>query len=255
VNDSTPHLTPGTKLTLPIHSVHRFGFFVDVSGGLEGFVHVTQISHNPARQTTQGLAPGQTVTLWVLDANLDTGRVALTMIDPAAPSIETLRQGQQLTGIVVRVEDTLGAFVDIGTEREGLVHISAMSRLRVKRASDIVREGDRVTVWVKSVDLLREQISLSLLPPPRCRVSDLRYGMILEGTVVGFRDFPRGGKGVFVTLDVGEVDGTGWRYKDGMIFNPPRLLEEGDIVRVQVLSVQADRSDPNKTRISLSLCS
>ena len=245
----------GTKLTLSIHSVHHFGFFVDVGGGLEGFVHTTQISRSPTKQTTQGLAPGQTVTLWVLDTNPDTGRVALTMIDPAAPSmVETLRQGQQLTGTIVRVKDSLGAFVDIGAEREGLLHISAMSRLRVERASDVVREGDRVTLWVKSVNLSREQISLSLLPPPRYRVSDLHDGMVLEGTVVGSHDFPRGGRGVFVVLDVGEIDATGWRYEDGMVFNPSRLLEEGDVVRVQILSVQADRSDPTKTRISLSLC-
>jgi small subunit ribosomal protein S1 len=240
----------GTRLALPIRSLHRFGFFVELSGDLEGFVHVTQISRNLNRQTTEGLKQGQTVTMWVLDANEDTGRVALTMIAPNAPSMRALNQGQRLTGVVTSVQDDLGAFVDIGAEKEGLVHISEMSKSRVARASDITSEGQTVTVWVKSVDLQKARIHLSMMPPPSITVHDLHPGMVLEGIVVGFHTGSQGTHdGAFIDVD---ADRQGWLHVSeiayGYLPSASSALSIDQRVRVRVLSV-----DTVKRQFSLTM--
>jgi ribosomal protein S1 len=244
------NLKPGTKLSLPIRSVHSFGFFVDVGNGLEGFVHKTQISRNLNMRNTKRLTQRDTVDLWVIDVNHDTGRAALTMIDPAAPMMEELRQGQKLTGVVVNIVDELGAFVDIGVQQEGLVHVSEMRKTRVSRASDVVREGEEVTVWVKSVDVGRHRISLSMLPPPSRTVRDLRPGMVLDGTVVGFHENDRGvHDGAFVDVDANEQ---GWLHiseiSQDYLRSVSDVLSLRQRVRVRVLRV-----DPAEGRFSLTM--
>ncbi|EGL82813.1 Tex-like protein [Caldalkalibacillus thermarum TA2.A1] len=78
--------------------------------------------------------------------------------------IEDLKAGMQLEGTVRNVVD-FGAFVDIGLKNDGLVHISQLSKHYVRHPLDVVSVGDIVTVWVKEVDLERERVSLTLIPP------------------------------------------------------------------------------------------
>ena len=77
--------------------------------------------------------------------------------------MEDLQEGMELKGTVRNVVD-FGAFVDIGLENDGLVHISKMSEGYVRHPMDIVSVGDVVDVWVISVDKERERVSLSMLP-------------------------------------------------------------------------------------------
>ena len=78
--------------------------------------------------------------------------------------LKDLKIGQKLEGVVRNVVD-FGAFVDIGIHEDGLIHISQMSQQFIKHPSQVVSVGDLVTVWVYKIDLEREKVNLSLLPP------------------------------------------------------------------------------------------
>ena len=78
--------------------------------------------------------------------------------------MEDLAAGMELQGTVRNVVD-FGAFVDIGVKQDGLVHISKLSNSFVKHPLDIVSVGDVVTVWVEGLDLKKQRVSLTMLPP------------------------------------------------------------------------------------------
>ena len=78
--------------------------------------------------------------------------------------IKDLKPGMELTGTVRNVID-FGVFVDIGVHQDGLVHISRMSNRFIRHPSEVVKVGDVITVWVVDVDLKKQRIGLSMLPP------------------------------------------------------------------------------------------
>jgi ribosomal protein S1 len=144
---------------------------------------------------------------------------------------------------VVRLE-RFGAFVDIGAETDGLVHISEMSQGRVGKPSDVVKEGDVVAVWVREADRQSKRLSLSMIEPPDVDIRALKANMILTGRVVRLENF-----GAFVDIGAG---------RDGMIHvtemgrgyvgSPSEILSLGDEVQVRVVEV-----DPRRGRIALSM--
>jgi ribosomal protein S1 len=162
--------------------------------------------------------------------------------EPKTPLSE-LEVGTELTGRVVGIAD-FGAFVDIGAETDGLIHISGLSDGRVKKVSDVVSVGQQVNVWIKDVDTDHERISLSMRHKPRYRLRDLKPGMIIDGRVTGIRDY-----GIFV--DIGsETEGLVHvsEMADGYVSKPSELVSAGDDVEVRIKKV-----DRRRRRISLSM--
>jgi ribosomal protein S1 len=104
---------------------------------------------------------GDTVTVWVRKADAQAGRIDLTMVEPLGLEWDEIKTGQVYTGRVVKLE-RFGAFVDIGAERPGLVHISELATYRVEEVSEIVKPGDEVQVKVLGVDSRKRQIKLSI---------------------------------------------------------------------------------------------
>ncbi len=149
----------------------------------------------------------------------------------------------RLTGTVTRVE-LFGAFVDVGVGDDGLVHISQLSSKRVNRVSEVVNEGDEVTVWVLNVDTRKKRIDLTMVEPPAVDWDELRAGQVFTGTVKRVERY-----GAFV--DIGAT-------RDGLVHvseitsdyiqDPKDYVRVGDEVQVKVLKV-----DRRRRRIELSM--
>jgi len=159
-------------------------------------------------------------------------------------SIRDLKPGMKLTGKVTRT-GLSGAFVDIGLEdQEAWMHISQLSPKPVNRVSEILKEGDEITVWVKKVDHTTKRISLTMIEPPERTFRDLQPGMIIGGKVTRLAPF-----GAFVDIGVGR-DGLVHvsELATGYVSDPSEIVSVGDEVEVKVLSV-----DPRRRQIELSI--
>lgn len=158
-------------------------------------------------------------------------------------SIADLRPKMELQGVVRKVA-LYGAHVDIGLERDGLVHISQLSDHRVDRVADVVKEGERVTVWVTQVDQQQGRIGLTMVKPPAIDWRDLDVGQVYTGRVVRLERY-----GVFV--DIG-ADRSGLLHNremgDRVFNNPSELFRMGDEVEVRIMAL-----DRRKKRIDLTI--
>ena len=166
-----------------------------------------------------------------------------TLTVPPRKVVKTIHVGQEVQGTVKRVTD-FGAFVDIGVGRDGLVHISEMAPGRVAKATDIVKQGDTVTVWIKELDREKNRISLSMIEPGTLTMRDLEEGMVVTGTVTRLERY-----GAFVDVGVGR-DGM-LHVKEmsrGYVEKPEDVVNVGDEVQVQVVGI-----DRRRGRIDLSM--
>lgn len=160
--------------------------------------------------------------------------------------LETLAAGDILSGTVSRIAD-FGAFVDLGGI-DGLIHISELSWRRVKHPSEVVKEGQKVEVYVISVDKEKERISLSLrkaVPDPWDTISEkLHVGDIIEGKVVRTVPF-----GAFVEIEEG-VDGLVHisQISDKRINKVEDVLKVGDVVKAKVVELNLEAK-----KVSLSI--
>lgn len=159
-------LKPKTRLTGKVVKTTLAGALLDIGMDIPGIVHISQMSETPVKRVEDVLQIGQEVLVWVRKAKPD--RVELTMIEPLGVDWRELKPEMTFKGKVIRLE-TYGAFVEIGAERPGLVHISEMAHGYVKAPGDVVKEGDEIDVMILEIDRKKKQIRLSMkaiLPPP-----------------------------------------------------------------------------------------
>jgi transcriptional accessory protein Tex/SPT6 len=176
-------------------------------------------------------------------SNNTVGQELSTLNIPPRKVVKTLTVGQEVDGVVKRVTD-FGAFVDIGVGRDGLVHVSEMSPTRVARASDMVKEGEKVKVWVKELDREKNRISLSMIEPGTKTLRDLEEGDVLPGRVTRLERY-----GAFVDLGVGR-DGM-LHVKEmgrGFVEKPEDVVKIGDELQVKVVGI-----DRRRGRVDLSI--
>ena len=239
---SLAELTSGQQLDGTVKRVTLSGAIVDVGVAVDGLLHISDLDKRVSR-TSDLLAEGQAITVWVKKVDLANKRLNLTMAQPPRFRWDDLQPGLKTEGKVVRLEK-FGAFVDIGMETEGLVHISEMASGRVNRPSDVVSEGDVVSVWVKEADRKSRRISLSMVEPPAVDLRSLKPDTVLTGRVVRLESF-----GAFVDIGAGR-DGLVHvsEMGRGYVGTPSEVLSVGDQVQVRVVEV-----DPRKGRISLSM--
>lgn len=147
-----------------VRNVKDFGAFVDL-GGVDGFLHVSEISWQRQQSATAFLQPGQKVRVAVLKIDRDTRKVSLSLKQLEASPWDNIEErfpvGTVANGKVTRVAE-FGAFVELEPGLEGLVHVSELSSKRVWRVADIAKEGQEVTVKVLSIDPENRRISLSM---------------------------------------------------------------------------------------------
>jgi small subunit ribosomal protein S1 len=147
-----------------VSSIVNFGAFVDL-GGVDGLVHVSELSWKHIDHPSEVVEVGQEVTVEVLDVDMDRERVSLslkaTQEDPWQQFARTHQMGQIVPGKVTKLVP-FGAFVRVEEGIEGLVHISELAERHVEIPEQVVQVGDDAMVKIIDIDLERRRISLSL---------------------------------------------------------------------------------------------
>ncbi|RPI55831.1 MAG: S1 RNA-binding domain-containing protein [Chloroflexi bacterium] len=158
------NLVPGDVCEGTVTNLTTFGAFVDL-GGVEGLIHVSELSWDRVRHPSDVLSPGQQVRIHVLGVNADEGRVALSLKrlrpNPWTDVAARFHPGQVVEGLVTNVV-SFGAFVRIEEGLEGLIHISELAEGSFLHPRNVVREGDTVRVRVLNIDPGHQRLGLSL---------------------------------------------------------------------------------------------
>ena len=165
-------ITEGAVLSGTVVSLMDFGAFVDLGGGVQGLLHVSEISHARVAKPSDVLTQGQTMDVQVLRVDAKNGKISLTRKplegDPWSGVADQYKQGQVITAKVVRVTE-FGAFVELAPGVDGLLHVSEMSGMGdsgSRKAADLAKPGDEIKVQVMRVDEAKRRISLSIAGQP-----------------------------------------------------------------------------------------
>jgi small subunit ribosomal protein S1 len=183
-----------------VSSIVNFGAFIDL-GGVDGLVHVSELSWKHIEHASEVVEVGQEVTVEVLEVDNDRERVSLslkaTQEDPWQLFARTHAIGQYIPGKVTKIVP-FGAFVRVADGIEGLVHISELSSKHVEHADQVVSVNQDVFVKLIDIDLERRRISLSLkqaleeVDPAGSDFNPVLYGMSADYDENGQYRYPEG---------------------------------------------------------------
>ena len=151
------------KFTGSVEKISLAGAVINIGSEQPAVLHISQISTEdqaePLKRVEDILEVGQTVDVWIRKVKDD--HIELTMIKPLDLEWREIKKGMTVKGKVVRLEK-FGAFVEIGAERPGLIHISEMAHGYVRSPSDMLKEGDEIEAEVLEVSRRKKQIKLSM---------------------------------------------------------------------------------------------
>jgi small subunit ribosomal protein S1 len=153
----------GTEVKGKVTYLAPYGAMIDIGGGREALLHISQIGRSDFRNIDDIMSIGDEVDAFVLKINKE-NQVALTMEKPPSLPWANIHKDGVYPGKVIRLEG-YGAFVDIGAERPGMVHVSEMADGYVKSPSDVVSVGQEVEVRVIKLNRGKRQIDLSMKEP------------------------------------------------------------------------------------------
>jgi small subunit ribosomal protein S1 len=236
-------LHEGAIVTGVIKNLTEYGAFVDL-GGLDGLLHVTDMSYGRVAHPSEVVHLGDTITAKVLKFDRAKERVALGLRQMAPDPWETVAErfpaNSRVMGQVVNVTD-YGAFVELEPGVEGLIHITEMTwSRRMKHPSKVVRAGDQVEAVVLEVHPRDRRISLGLkqLEANPWTTIDSRYsiGSVVEGRVRNMTDF-----GAFIEIEEGidglvHVSDLSWTKR---VKHPSDVLKKGQLVQAAILNIDA----------------
>ncbi|MBK9168290.1 MAG: 30S ribosomal protein S1 [Bryobacterales bacterium] len=237
------HLEEDSVLTGIVKNLTDYGAFVDL-GGIDGLLHVTDMSYSRVNHPSEILHVGDEITVKVLKFDREKERVSLGMRqlepDPWLTVMDRYTRDLRVVGRVLNVTD-YGAFVEIEPGVEGLIHISEMTwSRRMKHPAKVVKPGDQVEAVVLEVNPKERRISLGLkqLEPNPWSTIESRYsvGSVVEGRVRNMTDF-----GAFVEIEEG-IDGLvhisdlSWTKR---VKHPSEILRKGQIVQAVILAIDA----------------
>jgi small subunit ribosomal protein S1 len=162
--DILRRLKPGDVASGTITNLCEFGAFVDL-GGLEGLIHISELSWGRVGHPADLLQRGQTIEVYVLEIDRMAGRIALSLKrmrpDPWATVSERYHIGEMVDGVITNVVD-FGAFACIEEGLEGLIHVSELAEGHFLHPRNVVSEGQRVSARVLSIDSHARRLGLSL---------------------------------------------------------------------------------------------
>ncbi len=242
-------LLPGSRVQGKVVNITDYGAFVEIQEGLEGLIHISEMSWTKIRHPSQRLKPGDELEVMVLDVDAAQKRISLGLKQVEAnpwDDVETRYPiGSHVKGPVKNIT-SFGVFVGIEDGIDGLVHISDLSWKKVKYPSELFKKGDIVDAVVQSIDRENRRFSLStkeLEKNPWEGVHE-RYspGMIVDGVITSIADF-----GAFVELEEG-LDGLVHVSELHRGKQAEGDLKIGDSVSVEILNV-----DPAESKIGLSI--
>ena len=250
--ETLAHLEEGKVIKGVVKNITDYGVFVDL-GGIDGLLHITDISWGRVNHPSELFQIGDEIEVVVLQYDKDHEKVSLGLKqktqDPWAAAEEKYQSGTRVKGKVVSITD-YGAFIELETGVEGLVHISEMSwTKRVKHPSKIVALNDIVEAVVLDLDKNNRRISLGLkqIEQNPWQVVAEKYppGSIVSGVVRNLTDF-----GAFIELAEG-IDGLvhisdmSWTTR---VKHPSEILKKGEQVQAVLLSIDVDHE-----RLSLGI--
>ncbi len=170
-------LETGDEFEGIVRSVRDFGAFVDIGNGVEGLVHVSELSWERVANPADVLQQGQKVRVIVKKIDPETGKIGLSaralIESPWKRAADKYHVGATVRGTVTRIAQ-FGAFVRLEPGVEGLVHISELATRRIRSVSDVVKEGEQVECRVLAIDPDEQKLALSikaLAPPPAAKHS------------------------------------------------------------------------------------
>src|SRR5215467_11188338 len=246
------HLVEGEATTGTVKNLTDYGAFIDL-GGIDGLLHVTDMSYGRITHPSEMLQVGQEITVKILKFDRAKERVSLGIKqlepDPWETVIERYLVNHRVIGRVVNVTD-YGAFVELEPGVEGLIHISEMTwSRRMKHPSKVVKTGDQVEAVILEVHPKDRRISLGLkqLEPNPWTTIDSRYsvGSVVEGRVRNMTDF-----GAFIEIEEGidglvHVSDLSWTKR---VKHPSEVLKKGQLVQAVILNI-----DSSAHRLSLGI--
>jgi ribosomal protein S1 len=162
---------------------------------------------------------------------------------PGIKPIADLRPKMKLTGKVKRVE-LQGAIIDVGMDKDGLLHISQLSTETVKNVTDVVNLGDEITVYVLAVDSKSGRLDLTMVPPPDLTWNEVKVNQVYQGTVERIESY-----GVFVNIGAerpGLIHIS--ELARGYVSDPHEVVKVGDTIEAKVIGI-----NKRKKQIDLSV--
>lgn len=235
-----------------VKNITDFGVFIDL-GGIDGLLHITDLSWGRINHPSEMISMDDTLTVKVIDFDNEKKRVSLGLKQLTPHPWETIEtdfpQGQRVEGKVVSMTN-YGAFIEIKSGIEGLIHVSEMSWTRhIKNPSELYSLGDEVEAIVLSIDVDERKISLGakqLTDDPWDKIEEkYNVGTIVKGKVINLTQF-----GAFVELEEG-IDGLihvsdfSWTK---VVRHPREMIEKDQSTEVRILEVSRE-----SRRISLGI--
>jgi small subunit ribosomal protein S1 len=238
-------LKEGDTVQGEIRSLTDYGAFVDI-GGADALLHVGEISWRRINKPAEVLSTGQQIEAVIIKIDSDKRRIAISLKQlqphPWDAVAEKYKPGERVRGTVTRLTD-FGAFVEIESGIEGLIHISEMSwAKRVRTPADVVKPGETVEAVILGVNAGERRMSLGLkqaLGDPWVGAAQkFAPGTLVEGSVTTLTKF-----GAFVQLTEG-VEGmvhVSEISAEKRINHPQEVLRSGQLVKAQVLALDTEK--------------
>lgn len=154
-------IQPKEKFTGKVLKTTLSGAVVDIGKDKPGVVHISQLRKEPVQRVDDVVKEGDEVTVWIRRERKDANFYDLTMIEPLLLDWRDMQKGMVVKGNVTKLE-RFGAFVEIGAERPGLVHISELTHDYIRSTEEAVNVGDEVEVKILDVNRRKKQIKLSI---------------------------------------------------------------------------------------------
>jgi small subunit ribosomal protein S1 len=251
-NHASESYPQGKRVRGKVVSITDYGAFVEMEQGIEGLIHVSEMSWKKPKHPSKVLEIGQEVECQVLDVDVANKRISLGLKqlepDPWTQFTTQYNPGDIIRGKVRSVTD-YGVFIGIEDGVDGMVHKSDLSwTQRINNPADVYRKGDEVEAIILSINHDEKKVSLGikqLYEDPWIRIPD-QYptGTVLEVRVISIADF-----GVFVELERG-VEGLIHisELSDANVDDPSKVVKEGEIIKAEIIAI-----DPEERRIALSL--
>jgi len=235
-----------------VKNITDFGAFIDL-GGVDGLLHITDISWSRISHPSEMLSIGDEVEVMILDFSKETGKISLGLKQKTpSPWVDIDKKysaGSRIKGRVVNIT-SYGAFIEVEKGIEGLVHISELSwTRRINHPSELLAIGDVVECVILNIDEANQKISLGIKQTelnPWLEVEDkYEVGAKVAGRISSITNY-----GAFVELETGisgliHISDMSWAKR---VNHPSEILKKGQKVEVVILSIDADSK-----KISLGL--